>query len=95
MSKQDDALVTCLDGKRRLFIARDDSDYMSYQGTKHRYVLLAEPEGRGYITMQVVSGVLILAPNRMQPNVIEASTWAGQWIWQRRDSDGQDVKAEG
>jgi len=78
-----DAIVTCRDGKIRKFVAGDDES-LHYKGTKHSYVLSAELEGRGIVTLQWIDGVFLLAPNWIQPVLVEAKTWAGMWDWEPR-----------
>ena len=75
------ARVLCHDGKMRIFRADIDGEYLSYQGTKYVYLLWDEPDGRGIITMTVLEGNYVLAPQRMQPKRISADTWAGSWFW--------------
>jgi hypothetical protein len=77
-----EAYVTCRDGRGRIF--RGDPIYL-YRGTKKMYRLYSEPDGRGFLTMVEEDGILILAPQRMQPTRIVARTWAGMWTWEARE----------
>lgn len=74
------AKVTCRDGKVRLFTA-GDNEVLHYKGVKHTYLLFDELEGRGIITMMAHSNNYVLAPNKMQPLKVEASSWGGRWTW--------------
>lgn len=79
-----DAYVTCRDGKIRYFTA-DDGEVLHYKGRKYTYLLWDETEGRGLITMFVCGDKYLLAPNHMQPVLVEAKTWAGRWNWEGLD----------
>jgi hypothetical protein len=88
MSKAD-AYVTCRDGKIRYFTA-DDGEVFHYKGRKYTYLLCNETEGRGLITMFIYGELVrknnfVLAPNHMQPVLVEAKTWAGRWNWEGVD----------
>jgi hypothetical protein len=80
LEEKTDAYVTCRDGKIRYFTAKD-GEVFHYKGRKYTYLLWDEPEGRGFITMFVYEGKHLLAPNHMQPVLVEAKTWAGRWNW--------------
>ena len=75
------AKVLCRDGRVRTFRADVDGECLSYHGRKYVYLLWDEPDGRGIITMTVLEGNYVLAPQRMQPQEISANTWAGSWFW--------------
>lgn len=76
------AVVTGQDGQDRTFVA-GDGEVLHYKGRKHVYLLWAEPEGRGFIVMQRYDGSFGLAPTRFQPIRIFASSWAGEWYWEK------------
>ena len=69
-----DAVVLCRDGKYRTFVATTAHEVLNYEGRKYTYLLVPEPEGRGFVTMKARE--CILAPEGMQPVKIEARTWA-------------------
>ena len=86
-----DAHVTCRDGKIRIFVA-DDGEVLHYKGKKYVYTLWDEPHGRGFVMMySMLKGCFkssngsqikyLLAPNHIQPVLVEAKTWAGRWDW--------------
>ena len=93
-----DAVVLCRDGKYRMFVATTADEVMSYEGRKFTYLLLPEPEGRGFVTMRVEEfdalcgsrylpeqsrqWEYVLAPDGMQPVKVEAKTRYGRWDWE-------------
>jgi hypothetical protein len=77
------AIVTCRDGKQRVF---ESSDYMcayKFRGTKYLYRLMTEESWRGFITMMYQPDCLVLALAHMQPVRIEAETPEGKWVWEK------------
>jgi hypothetical protein len=78
-----DAFVICHDRKLRHFKAKDN-EVLHFKGSKYSYALWAEPEGRGFITMQLVDNAWVLADKKYQPVLIECKTWAGNWKWEAR-----------
>ena len=81
-----DAVVLCKDGKYRTFVAAAD-EVLHYEARKYTYLLMPEPEGRGFVTMRATADMgpvweYVVAPERMQPVKIEAKTRAGHWNWE-------------
>jgi len=82
-----DAVVLCRDGKYRTFVATVADEVLHYEGRKYTYLLMPEPEGRGFVTMRATACQgpgwdYVLAPERMQPVKIEARTWEARWNWE-------------
>lgn len=82
-----DAVVLCRDGKYRTFVATIADEVLNYEGRKYTYLLMPEPEGRGFVTMKATKELgpgwkYDPAPERMQPVKIEAKTRYGRWDWE-------------
>ena len=80
------AIVLCRDGKYRAFVAAAD-EVLHYEARKYTYLLMPEPEGRGFVTMRATADMgpvweYVVAPERMQPVKIEAKTRYGRWDWE-------------
>ena len=81
-----DAVVLCKDGKYRTFVAAAD-EVLNYEGHSYTYLLMPEPEGRGFVTMRAIAELgpgweYVVAPERMQPVKIEARTRMARWNWE-------------
>lgn len=82
-----DAVVLCRDGKYRTFVATVADEVLNYEGRKYTYLLMPEPEGRGFVTMRATAWLgpgweYVVAPERMQPFKIEANARHGRWNWE-------------
>lgn len=82
-----DTVVLCQDGKYRTFVATGADEVLNYEGRKYTYLLMPEPEGRGFVTMRATAELgsgweYVLAPEGMQPVKIEARTRYGRWNWE-------------